>query len=126
MPRKTSLGLTDAELRLMELLWRLGPSSVSQIAAALPKEIVLAYSSVLTTLRILEKKKYLRHRKEGRAFIYEPVVDRDQVRENAVTHLLRRFFEDSPAQLALNLIERKKISPQELSRLRKRTAEAEK
>ena len=92
MARKKSTGLTDAELRLMEVLWRIGTATVSEVAEKLPKDVELAYSTVLTTLRILETKGYLRHVKDGRAFVYEPVVGRDQARESAVTHLLRRFF----------------------------------
>jgi predicted transcriptional regulator len=124
MPRKKTSGLTDAELRLMEVLWRVGPSTVTDVAAALPPEVPLAYSSVLTTLRILETKGYLRHRKDGRAFIYEPIVARDEERENAVTHLLRRFFENSPEQLMLNLIDGRKIGAKQLQRLRQRIEEA--
>jgi predicted transcriptional regulator len=125
MPRKKSTGLTDAELRLMEVLWRIGPGTVTDVAEALPKNVELAYSTVLTTLRILEHKGYLRHRKDGRAFIYEPVVGRDQARENAVAHLVRRFFENSHEQLVLNLIDGRKIGGKELKRLRKRIEEAE-
>jgi predicted transcriptional regulator len=124
MPRKKTTGLTDAELRLMEVLWRIGPATVAEVADALPKDISLAYSSVLTTLRILENKGYLRHSKDGRAFTYEPVVGRDEARENAVTHLLRRFFENSPEELVLNLIDAKKIGPNQLRRLRKKIEEA--
>jgi len=125
MARKKSTGLTDAELRLMEVLWRIGTATVSEVATGLPKDVELAYSTVLTTLRILETKGYLRHRKDGRAFVYEPVVGRDQARESAVTHLLRRFFEGSPEQLVLNLIDGRKIGAKELKRLRKRIEEAE-
>jgi predicted transcriptional regulator len=108
----------------MEVLWRTGPATVADVAAALPPDVPLAYSSVLTTLRILETKGYLRHRKDGRAFIYEPVVARDEARESAVAHLLRRFFENSPEQLLLNLIEGRKLNTRQLQRLRKRIEEA--
>ena len=124
MPRTKSPVLADSELRLMEVLWRIGPATVAEVAAALPADVPLAYSSVLTTLRILETKGYLRHSKDSRAFIYEPVVGRDKVRENAVTHLLRRFFENSPEQLVLNLLDGRKIGARELARLRKRIGEA--
>jgi predicted transcriptional regulator len=125
MARMKSSGLTDAELRLMEVLWRMGPATVSDVAEALPKDPALAYSTVLTTLRILETKGYLKHTKDGRAFRYEAVVAREKACENAVTHLLRRFFENSPERLILNLIDAKKISSRELKRLRKRIEEAE-
>ena len=109
----------------MDVLWRVGPASVSEVLADLSDDVDLAYSSVLTTLRILETKGYVRHRKQGRAFIYEPVVDQQKARENAVTALLKRFFENSPEQLVLNLIDGRKMSARELQRLRKRIAEAE-
>ena len=82
-----------------------------------------AYSTVLTTLRILENKGYVRHIKEGRAFVYQPLVQRQKARETAITHLLRRFFEDSPELLVLNLLEGKKIDEDTLKRLRKRIGE---
>jgi predicted transcriptional regulator len=123
LSRKKSQGLTDAELRLMDVLWSKGAATVSDVVQSVAQELPLAYSTVLTTLRILENKGYLRHTKDGRAFIYEPVLGRDQARESAVTHLLRRFFENSPEHLMLNLIERKKIDAKELRRLRKRIEE---
>lgn len=125
MARKKSRGLTDAELRLMEVVWEKGSATVSDVVDALPGRVNLAYSTVLTTLRILEQKGYLKHSKEGRAFVYQPLVGRDQAREKAVTHLLRRFFEGSPELLMLNLVDRKKIGPEELQRLRQRIAEEE-
>lgn len=123
MARRKSTGLTDAELRLMEVLWKKGSATVSEVVEALSGEIPLAYSTVLTTLRILESKGYLRHRKDGRAFLYCPLVGREQARERAVTHLLRRFFEGSPELLMLNLAETRKLDPREIERLRRRIAE---
>jgi predicted transcriptional regulator len=123
LPRKKSLHLTDAELRLMDVLWEKGAATVSEVVEAVADEASLAYSTVLTTLRILENKGYLRHTKDGRAFVYRPVVPREKAQENALKHLLRRFFEDSPELLVLNMIERKKISADQLNRLRKRIEE---
>jgi predicted transcriptional regulator len=123
LARKKSPSLTDAELRLMDILWEKGTATVSDVVDSLPKNPPLAYSTVLTTLRILENKGYVLHTKDGRAFVYHPVVGRDQARESAVTHLLRRFFEDSPELLMLNLIDGKKIDAEELARLRKRIEE---
>jgi len=123
--RKKSPNLTDAELRLMEVLWEKGPATVSDVVDRLSARPPLAYSTVLTTLRILENKGYLRHTQEGRAFIYHPLVGREEARESAVRHLVRRFFEGSPELLVLNLIEGKQIDPAELKRLRKRIVEAD-
>ena len=125
MARQKSAGLTDAELRLMEVLWTRGSATVSDVVDGLPKRVLLAYSTVLTTLRILEVKGYLTHTKEGRAFVYRPAVGRDRVREKAVTHLIRRFFEGSAELLMLNLVEGRKVSPAELQRIRRRIAEDE-
>lgn len=123
MSRKKSPHLTDAELRLMDVVWEKGKATVSEVVERLPEDLPLAYSTVLTTLRILENKGYLRHTKDGRSFVYRPVVRREEARESAITHLLRRFFEDSPELLMLNLMERRKIGARELARLRKRIEE---
>ena len=125
MARKKSPNLTDAELRLMDILWERGSATVADVIEGLPKQPPAAYSTVLTIMRILENKGYVRHTKEGRAFIYHPLVGREQARENAVSHLLGKFFENSPELLMLNLIEAKKIDAAELKRLRKLIAETE-
>jgi predicted transcriptional regulator len=123
--RKKSSTLTDAELRLMNVVWQLGSATVSEVAENLGGDPPLHYSTVLTILRILETKGYLKHRKEGRAFVYRAAVQREQERERAVTHLLRRFFDGSAEMLMLSLVERKGVSTEELKRVRKRIAEEE-
>jgi BlaI family penicillinase repressor len=117
--RKKSPTLTEAELRLMHILWEKGTATVSDVVEALPKRLALAYNTVLTTLRILEKKGYVRHEKEGRAFVYSPVVDRGQASRNAVKHVVTRFFDNSPGLLLLNILEHVKIDDGELKRLKK-------
>jgi predicted transcriptional regulator len=107
----------------MEVVWKKGEATVSDVVEGLTGAPALAYSTVLTTLRILESKGFLIHTKEGRAFIYKPAVERETARESALRHLLRRFFDDSPELLLLNLLDDKKISAKELARLRKRIEE---
>lgn len=128
MPRKKSLDLTEAELRLMEIVWDKGTATVGEVAAALPGEPGLAYNTVLTTLRILERKGYVRHTKarEGRAFVYRAVVDRKKASRNAVRHVVRRFFASSPELLVLNLLDDGDLSEQELRNIRNLLAEGEK
>src|SRR5215831_8437841 len=109
----------------MDVVWELGSATVSDVVDNLKGDPPLHYSTVLTTLRILETKGYLKHRKEGRAFVYRAAIKREQEREKAVSHLLRRFFDGSAEMLMLNLVERENISPSELARLRKRIAEEE-
>src|SRR5580658_7207043 len=94
LARPKSKNLTEAELRLMNVVWRLGRGTVGAVVDALQGKPALAYNTVLTTLRILEAKGYLRHTKEGRAFIYRPAIEREKARESAISHLLRRFFEN--------------------------------
>lgn len=115
MARKKSPTLTDAELRLMDVLWNKGEATVSDVVDSVSKDAPLHYSTVLTTLRILENKGYIRHRKDGRAFIYQAAVARDEAQRSAITHVLKRFFDDSPALLMLNL-------PQKSSRRGERSA----
>jgi len=118
--RKKPQHLTEAELRLMNVLWQKGRATVSNVAAALPAEIDLAYNTVLTTLRILEAKGYVRHTKakDGRAFVYSPVVGRVEATRNAVRQLLGRFFGDSPGALVLNLLEEETLGDTEVKKIR--------
>jgi len=120
LARKKSPNLTEAELRLMDVLWRTGSATVAEVADALPKQLELAYNTVLTTLRILEDKGYVRHvkSKEGRAFLYRPVVTRETASRSAVRHLLGRFFGNSAEALVLNLLEDEDLSEKERRRIR--------
>src|SRR5271157_4077684 len=88
MPPKRSITLTEAELRLMKLLWLRGESAVSDLVAAMPEGEPLAYNSVLTTIRILEQKGYVRHRQEGRAFVYRPSIQEQEAGKSEVRHIL--------------------------------------
>lgn len=125
MPTRKPTQLTEAELRLMKIIWQKGRATVAEVAAALPKDLDLAYNTVLTTMRILENKGYLRHGKvkEGRAFVYRPAVDRVEATRHAVRQLLGRFFGNSPEALMLNLLEDEALSESELIKIRKALAE---
>lgn len=125
MARKKSPTLTEAELRLMEILWEKGAATVSDVVKALPKRLSLAYSTVLTTLRILEHKGYVRHEKHGRAFVYHPVVDRNEACRSAVRYVMSRFFHNSPELLVLNILEDGRIDAEELKRLKKMIEESQ-
>jgi predicted transcriptional regulator len=118
MPPKKSITLTEAELRLMKILWQRGESVVNDLVAAMPEGETLAYNSVLTTVRILEQKGYVEHRQEGRAFVYRPCVAEQEASRSEVRHVLSRFFGNSHERLLLSLLGDEKISPAELQRLR--------
>ena len=117
MARKQSKTLTEAELRLMEVLWKKGRATVAEVTAALPPPPI-AYNSVLTTMRILEQKGYVAHEEAGRAFVYRTLIAREDAAQSAVGHLLSRFFENSSGSLALRLIENERPSDDELLRLK--------
>lgn len=118
MGRKKSQTLTEAELRLMNVLWELGSATVSEVVEALSGPPVLAYSTVLTILRILESKGYIKHTKKVRAFVYQPIVDRNDAQRSAVQQLVNRFFNNSPGLLVLNLMEQEEFDIEEVERLR--------
>jgi predicted transcriptional regulator len=125
MARKPSPTLTEAELRLMNVVWTRGPSTVGDVVEALPNDVDLAYSTVLTTLRILEEKGYVRHAKEGRAFVYHPLIGREEVSRNAIRYVLDRFFGNRRDQLVLSILNDEEISDGELRRLHELIQEAE-
>lgn len=125
MARKKSPNLTEAELRLMDVIWEKGTATVAETADALPQALGLAYNTVLTTMRILEEKGYVRHTKAnpGRAFVYRAVVGREEASRKAVRYLVSRFFRNSPELLVLNLLEDEEFSRKELGRIRALIAE---
>jgi len=118
MARKQSPTLTEAELPIMDILWQKGFAVVTDVVAGLANSAV-AYNTVLTTLRILERKGYVRHTKEGRAFVYHPVVERGEASRKAVRNLVKRFFQDSPELLILNVLEDEQLAESELERLKR-------
>lgn len=118
MPPRPSTTLTEAELRIMEVLWDKGPGTVQQVLDWLPPKPALAYNSVLTTIRVLEKKGYVEHVKEGRAHIYRPLLQRKEARRSEIRHLVSRFFRDSHEELVLNILEERGVDAEELSHLR--------
>ena len=119
MPPRKSPTLTEAELRLMEVLWQKGPATVQQVLQDLPEKTPLAYNSVLTTIRILEKKGYVKHVKDGRAYVYTPLVERQEATRSEIRRLVNRFFGSSHELLVLNILKDQSVDAAELKRLRK-------
>lgn len=119
MPPRKSTTLTEAELRLMEVFWQEGPSTVQQVVDHLPEQAPLAYNSVLTTIRVLETKGYVKHIKDGRAHVYTPQVERKDATRSEISRLASRFFGNSHELLVLNILEDRGVDAAELKRLRK-------
>lgn len=125
MPPKQSGTLTEAELRIMNVLWLKGSGTVQQVLDSITQKPALAYNSVLTTIRVLERKGYLKHLKDGRAHVYTPLVGQQEATRSEIRHLVSRFFKNSHEQLVLNVLEDQGIEPEELARLRQMLDRAE-
>jgi predicted transcriptional regulator len=118
MPRKPSPALTDAEARVMAVLWQSPTVTVADVVEALKDTAGVSYSTVQTILRILETKGYVTHEKVARAFVYHPVVDQRQARRRALRHLVSRMFNGSPSLLVLNVLDDEDLDAEERARLK--------
>jgi predicted transcriptional regulator len=123
MSRKKALVLTDHELRLMDILWDRERATVADVTAALAPP-PLAYNTVLSTLRTLEQKGYVAHEGTGKAFVYRPLVNRDDAAKSAVHHVLQRFFGSSPNALAVALLDDVPLGEPERAQIRALLARA--
>src|ERR1700720_3437441 len=112
MARKKIMTLTNAEHRIMEVIWARGSATVAEVVEALKGKD--AYTTILTLMRILKDKGYLSSRKEGRAFVFVPRVDRNTVARKAVHQLLSKFFSGSPSELVLSFLREDEITAEEL------------
>ncbi|KRG77685.1 MarR family transcriptional regulator [Stenotrophomonas chelatiphaga] len=124
MARPVSSTLTDSERRILEVLWKKKEASVREVADELSRSKPVAYTTVLTMFKVLDKKGLVHHRTEGRAFIYSAAISRGEARRQALENLLRSFFNDSPSVLAQHLIEEHDMDADELAALQKRVDDA--
>ena len=102
----------------MRVLWRQGPSTVAAIVDAVAGANPPAYNTVQTMMRILERKGFVSHRKDGRAFVFDALVDESRAQQSAIRHVLDRFFDNSPGTLVLSLLEHENVPESELRQLR--------
>jgi len=123
MGRKPSTTLTDAELRIMRVLWSRGESTNMDIVNAIV-EPPLARNTVMTTLGVLERKGYVKHRAEGRTFIYAALVPEERAQGTALESVLNRFFDGSAEQLVVKLLDADYISSADRKRIQKLLDEA--
>jgi BlaI family transcriptional regulator, penicillinase repressor len=125
VPPRTSGTLTEAELRIMNVLWARGTGTVQQVLDSITEKPALAYNSILTTIRILERKGYLKHLKDGRAYVYTPLVGKQEATRSEIRRLVSRFFKNSHEQLVLNLLEDQGVGPEEIAHLREMLTRAD-
>ena len=114
MPR---ISFTDRELDIMAVIWELGSATVRQVQERLEPD--LAYTTVLTLIRNLEEKGYLRHEQEGRAHRYFPLVEQEEARASVLERLIDKVFSGSPAALITQLVSTQELSPAEAARIRR-------
>ena len=110
--------LTEVELELMSILWKIGEGSVADVIEELPKERKLAYTSVSTIIRILEQKEILASRKEGRGHIYIPKLTKDEYESKAIKHVVEKVFDNTPMLLVKQLLSSVELSADELEELK--------
>ncbi len=104
MARKTSPNLTEAEQRVMRVLWAEGALTVRQVFEILKEDIDVAYTTIQTILTILEKKKYVTSEKEDKAYVFSAIVSKREAQSEALKTLVQQFFNGSPQALAQHLI----------------------
>ena len=125
MARKQTPTLTETELRIMKIVWEATSASVNDVLEAWVDPPIPAYNTVLTMLRILERKGYLKHVKQGRAFHYQPLVNQTSARRKAVSHMVKNFFDGSPELLVLSLMQDPRLTPEDMERIEKILEEKE-
>jgi len=123
MPQKKTRVLTNAEHRIMEVIWARGSATVADVVEALKGKD--AYTTILTLMRILKAKGFLASRKEGRAFVFVPKVDRDTAARKAVHQLLSKFFGGSPSELVLTFLREEELTPEELDAIKQKIMDSE-
>ncbi len=123
MPRKKTTTLTNAEHRIMEVVWAKGSATVAEVVEALEGKD--AYTTILTLMRILKAKGFLSSRKEGRAHVFTPRVDRQTAARKAVHQLLSKFFSGSPSELVLTFLREEELTPGELDAIKRKIMESE-
>jgi BlaI family penicillinase repressor len=122
MARRKATTLTNAEHRIMEVIWARGSATVAEVVDALEGKD--AYTTILTLMRILKAKGYLSSRKQGRAHVFTPRVDRDTAARKAVHQLLAKFFAGSPSELVLAFLREEDLTPEELDGIKEKIMDA--
>lgn len=120
MPREASKTFTDKELEIMQVVWDLGEATARQIHEAVPGQA--HYNSVLTIIRVLERKGHLTHRVEGKAHVYRAKAKPEKARNKVLSHLIGHVFGGSPASLVLHLVETGDLTEDDLQEVRQQVA----
>jgi predicted transcriptional regulator len=113
-----SIILTRQELQIMKVVWDRGAATVKEVCDAISRRKVTAYTTILTLMGILEEKGALAHTRSGRAYIYRPLLTRQQATQNQVHDVLTRFFDGSPEKMIETVIENEVKRSEQLGTVR--------
>jgi BlaI family penicillinase repressor len=119
MARPRQPGLTENELEVMKILWAQSPLKVSDVLDLIARKPKPAYTSVLTLIQSMEKKGYIRHIKDGKAFSYSPILQQTKFLTTEVKRIAKRLFDSTPGALILNLVKQEQLSAEEIAELKK-------
>lgn len=118
--------LTGRQTAIMQALWDRGEATVAEVQETLAaSHEPLAYTTIATLLARMERRGLVKHRAEGRTFIYAPLLSQDKASSSLLGELLGRFFDGRPSELVSHLLEREEIDSRELSRIKLLLAEHE-
>lgn len=116
--KKKNEFLTEVELEFMSVLWSIGSGSVRHVMANLKEGRNLAYTSAATILRILEQKKFVESTKQGKTFVYEPLLTKDAYQARSLKDLSEKLFDDTPASLVARLVDDTGLTEEALEEIR--------
>lgn len=122
MPKRMSEHPTELELLILQVLWEKSPLPVGDVQERLAKGRAkrdLTYSTVITVLNVMVRKKYLKREKQGKAFLYSPLVTEESVGQNMLGDIVDRVFDGSASLVMMNLLEKGDMDPEELKEIRK-------
>jgi predicted transcriptional regulator len=117
-PQHPAKPLTAVELEMMNVIWRIGPCSVTQVQQELASGRELAYTSISTMVRILEQKGYVTSEKAGRGHLYSAVVTKEAYQASSLRHLVDDVFEGTPTLLVRRLLDSESLTAEELAEIR--------
>jgi len=126
MSRNKIHRLGDLQLRIMQILWARTEATVAEVHGVLAGERDLAYTTVATMLRKMEARGLVRHRLDGRSFVYRAAVREEDVSQGMADHLVDRLFEGSLSEMVHHLLTTRQVSHEELSKLEKMIADMKK
>jgi len=119
MSKESLAALSPAETEILRLIWLIRSGTVQQVCEKLPRKRRIAYATVQTLLRRLEKKGYLSHQTKGKAHVFSPAARREEVIKRTVGDFVDRLFGGDPVPLMLYLANHSKLEADDIKRLKK-------